>query len=101
MTTIVLHVLLVGGFALVLSLAVAPMESLGWWAGWLGPDPEEEPPPPPPEPDAADAPPACFVVFLSGIGSISGEELLPTETAFLDRLQVALPEARIVRDVFP
>ena len=74
--TIALHVLLVGGFALVLSLALAPMESLGWWAGWLGPDPED-PPPPPPAADAGDAPPACFVVFLSGIGSISGDELLP------------------------
>ena len=99
--TIALHVLLVGGFALVLSLALAPMESLGWWAGWLGPDPEDEPAPPPPAADAGDAPPACFVVFLSGIGSISGDELLPAETAFLDRLQAALPEARIVRDVFP
>ena len=99
--TIALHVLLVGGFALVLSLALAPMESLGWWAGWLGPDPEDPPPPPPPAADAGDAPPACFVVFLSGIGSISGDELLPAETAFLDQLQAALPEARIVRDVFP
>ena len=100
MTAIVLHVVLVGAFALVLSLALAPMESLGWWAGWLGPEPDPERHPPP----AADAdapPPACFVVFLSGIGSISGDELLPSETAFLDRLQAALPEARIVRDVFP
>jgi hypothetical protein len=45
--------------------------------------------------------PAAFVVFLSGIGSISGDALLPSEAAFLDRLQAALPRARIVRDVFP
>lgn len=77
------------------------MESLGWWAGWLGPDPERAPPPPPPAPDAADPPPAAFVVFLSGIGSISGDALLPQESAFLDRLATALPETRIVRDVFP
>ncbi len=98
MTDIALHVLLVGGFALVLSLALAPMESLGWWAGWLGPGAEPEPPTAPTD---GGPPPACFVVFLSGIGSISGDELLPAETAFLDRLQAALPEARIVRDVFP
>ena len=68
--------LLVGGFALVLSLALAPIELLGWWAGWLGPERRSERRRPP----AADAdapPPACFVVFLSGIGSISGDELLP------------------------
>ena len=56
---------------------------------------------PAPRGRAGAPPPACFVVFLSGIGSISGDELLPSETAFLDRLQAALPEARIVRDVFP
>ena len=101
MTEVVLHMVLVGGLAIVLSLALAPMESLGWWAGWLGPDPESPTQPPPPAPDAAAPPPRCFVVFLSGIGSISGDELLPAETAFLDRLQAAVAEARIVRDVFP
>lgn len=103
MSPIVLHIVLIGAAALILSLALAPMESLGWWAGWIGPDPEQ----PAPEPAASGtgvppaSPPACFIVFLSGIGSISGDELLPSESAFLDRLQAALPEARIVRDVFP
>ena len=77
MTDIVLHVVLVGGFALVLSLALAPMESLGWWAGWLGPEPGARTSRRPPPPTPAAPPPRCFVVFLSGIGSISGDELLP------------------------
>jgi hypothetical protein len=98
MTDIALHILLVGALALVLSLAFAPMESLGWWAGWLGPETDPEPEHPPADTGAA---PAYYIVFLSGIGSISGDELLPAETAFLDRLQAELPEARIVRDVFP
>lgn len=101
MTVVVLHVLLVGAFGLVLSLALAPMESLGWWAGWLGPEAEKEPARPAPAADAGGPAPAAFVVFLSGIGSISGDELLPQEAAFLDRLQAALPEVRVVRDVFP
>lgn len=101
MTAIMLHVVLVAAGALLFSLALAPMESLGWWAGWLGPDRDDEPAHPPACDDAGDAPPRCFVVFLSGIGSISGDELLPQESAFLDRLQAELPEARIVRDVFP
>jgi hypothetical protein len=80
---------------------MAPMESLGWFAGWLGPgdDPDTPDPGPPLAPEAA--PPAAYVVFLSGIGSISGDALLPREAEFLDRLQAALPETRIVRDVFP
>ena len=71
--------------------------SAGGRAG-SGPRPIQSPRPPPPP---SGPPPACFLVFLSGIGSISGDELLPAESAFLDRLQAALPEARIVRDVFP
>ncbi|WBU53517.1 hypothetical protein [Paracoccus sp. SCSIO 75233] len=42
-----------------------------------------------------------FIVFVSGIGSISGEALLEAESRFLDRLAARLPNARIVRDVFP
>jgi hypothetical protein len=95
--------LAVGGLALVLSLALAPIESLGWWAGWLAPEAEPhsevEPPPAPATPTGPQ--PQCFVVFLSGIGAIAGDELLPHEIRFLDRLQTELPEARIVRDVFP
>lgn len=99
---VVLHLLLVATLALAVALALAPMESLGWWAGWLGPADEPETPEPPLPADApAGDPPGCYVVFLSGIGSISGDALLPRESEFLDRLQGELPEARIVRDVFP
>lgn len=88
----------VGLLALVISLVTAPVELLGWWAGWLAPDPVPEAAPPA---VVEGPPPGCFVVFLSGIGSISGDELTPHETRFLDLLQAAAPEARIVRDVFP
>lgn len=102
MTVLVVHLLLIGGFVMVVSLALAPMESLGWWAGWLGPEDRPEPTESAAGPVEQPArPPRCFIVFLSGIGSISGDALLPAETAFLDRLQAELPEARIVRDVFP
>ena len=107
MTDIVVMVVAASGAALVLSLVLAPLESLRWWAGWLGP---EDPLPPLPAGegagDAAGGAPtgresAAFVVFLSGIGSISGDELLPQERAFLDRLGGLLPEVVIVSDVFP
>jgi hypothetical protein len=99
--TVVLYLLVAGAVALVVSLAMAPMESLGWWAGWLGPDDDPETPEPREAPADTPPPAGCYVVFLSGLGSISGDELLPRESEFLDRLQTALPDARIVRDVFP
>jgi hypothetical protein len=99
---LVLHLMLIGGLLLVVSLALAPLEALGWWAGWLGPgDAPDASRPPPAAAETPSASPAAFVVFLSGIGSISGDERLPSEDVFLDRLQAALPEVRIVRDVFP
>lgn len=103
MTPLIAHIVLVCGLVLVITLAMAPLESLGWWAGWLGPgdDPDMPDPVVVPAGDADGPAPDCFIVFLSGIGSISGDRLMPHESAFLDRLQAALPEARIVRDVFP
>lgn len=120
MSDIVIVVGVSCALALGLSLATAPLESLRWWAGWLGPD-DPLPPLPAGEGDAADRPagrpatgddaapaepgtdgrPAAYVVFLSGIGSISGDELLPRERGFLDRLRRTLPEVAIVDDVFP
>ncbi len=84
---------------------LAPVESLRWWAGFSGEEdaplvpqddatrsPDDGPPPPVPNP---------VIVYLSGIGSISGDELLKEEADFLDLLQPLVPGAVIVRDVFP
>jgi hypothetical protein len=77
---------------------LAPLESLRWWAGWSGDEPSF---------DAAVAPeveqePDLVLVYLSGIGSIAGDELLAEEAQFLDRLETLLPKgAVVVRDVFP
>jgi hypothetical protein len=91
--------------AVLVALLVAPLESLGWWAGWFGRrdelerDVEEarEEGTRHASGDDADA----YVVFLSGIGAISGTELLPTEEAFLELLDARLPQARVITDVFP
>jgi hypothetical protein len=93
-------VLLLAGAIFLLSMVIAPFESLGWWAGWLGP--HEEGPAPYPEADAeVCGGPDYHVVYLSGIASISGDELLAPEVVFLERLRAALPQARIIHDVFP
>jgi hypothetical protein len=101
-----IETLIIGGLVLLfISAALAPLESLSWWAGWYGardallsaPDQLEEVKERPPEPDADH-----YLVYLSGIGAISGDSVPPEEIAFLDTLQAHLPPGvKLVRDVFP
>ncbi|MGF1664072.1 MAG: hypothetical protein ACFCVG_16690 [Kineosporiaceae bacterium] len=101
----VLAVVLLVLLALLVALLVAPLESLGWWAGWFGRRDELErdiehardgahPPAPAGGEDG-------HLVFLSGIGAISGTELLPTEAEFLRLLDARLTRVAVVTDVFP
>ncbi|WP_373538825.1 hypothetical protein [Chamaesiphon sp.] len=43
----------------------------------------------------------CYIVFLTGVGDLSANDLSAGETAFLDRLKQDRPQCVIVRDVFP
>ncbi len=100
------HVVILGAIIFVVSMIVAPFETLGWWAGWLGPHDEPGGQQAAGEPAiAAHTPrpraPHAHVVFLSGIGSIAGEDPLTMDEAFLARLRAALPHMKIVHDVFP
>lgn len=106
MTGVLGYIVLLGAIIFVVSMIMAPFETLGWWAGWLGP--HDEPgatrvaaTPADPAASTPSQAPRAHVVFLAGIGSISGAELMPSEEAFLTRLRDALPEFAIVTDVFP
>ncbi|HQV70963.1 MAG TPA: hypothetical protein PLJ62_04270 [Thermoflexales bacterium] len=79
----------------------APFEALSWWAGWD--DGREEADQPLTEPQSIPRDPAArhFIVYLSGVGRISGDLRPEKEEAFLNRLQTLLPEFLIVREVFP
>jgi len=85
---------------LIFSLLLAPLEALGWWAGWIEGDEEENPQLP-----AEDVPPRedveAFVVYLTGISGVKGEDFLPEEVRFLDELDAALPNAVVVKDLYP
>jgi hypothetical protein len=83
--------------ALLVSLLLAPLEALGWWAGWFG---EEERHPEAPEPAAAGAGAGLYVVFLDGIAKAGLVNYHDVE-GFLHRLQAALPGAVVVGDVMP
>ncbi len=91
--------------ALLFSGALAPLETLGWWAGWYGDHVDEEPPVEVPD----DAPPrsalperpARYVVFLSGIDSVTDAPVPERQIRFLERLRDALPEDTAIVQVFP
>lgn len=101
-------------FALLFAGALAPLETLGWWAGWFGDPlaPQETHPyaehPQDPEDDAEDAatPVATvsgidpWVVFLSGIHAVGPVVYGRGEARLIVGLRRALPEGRVVQ-VFP
>lgn len=93
--------------------SLTPFETLGWWAGWFGNAIYHDTAAPDPvdtqrtaiERDAEVAHPsstatAC-VLFLSGIGRVSGQTLSYREQGFIDRLRDRLPGAVVVDNVFP
>ncbi|MBK8051395.1 MAG: hypothetical protein IPK16_32450 [Anaerolineales bacterium] len=98
-----IELIFIGALALLfVSAALAPLESLGWWAGWSGKPPEkgkfiEE--------DAANAgnePEADFyLVYLSGIGAISGTSVPAEEYPFIHGLEERLVGAKVISDIYP
>ena len=101
-------------FALLVAGALAPLETLGWWAGWFGDPlaPQETHPhaehPHDPEDDAEDAPtpPAIasridpWVVFMSGIHAVGPVVYGRGEARLIAGLRAAIPGGRVVQ-VFP
>jgi hypothetical protein len=94
------QLLLLGFIILLIWALLSPFESLGWWAGWFG------------RPASQDTIAAAlkqterpeinhYIVYLSGIGAISGDFLYPEEIAFLDTVAARMPHVAIVKDVFP
>lgn len=91
-----------GGIAMVIVAFVllSPLESLRWWA-----DKGEQElvatfdavAPEPPHVEPSDN----FVVYLSGVGVLSGDQLSRREAAWLQQLDDALDEWRVISDVFP
>jgi hypothetical protein len=56
--------------------------------------------------DRAEAAPTskpinCYIVFLTGVGDFSANQLTPGEEYFLNQLEKAHPDCVTVRDVFP
>lgn len=87
---------------ILLSAALAPLESLGWWA-WSGARP--------PRPDQLEKVAAAYsvpesdkdfyLVYLSGIGAISGTSIPDEEYPFIHGLEARLPNCEVISDIYP
>jgi hypothetical protein len=104
--------------SLLLSLLLAPLDSLSWWAGWVRQrTPEEASPPRSPATEvgpanAAATPPSSgvasspsrgpYVVFLSGVGTM-GRQIDAWEQRLIDRIDAGLRGrgAVMVTGIFP
>lgn len=89
----------------VVALALlAPLESLRWWsrsgyrmAGGLLESPHSDDGTTTPSRSTAEH----FVVYLSGVGTISGDSNSKTENRFLANLAERVPGVEVITDVFP
>ncbi|MFN8535528.1 MAG: hypothetical protein U0556_18485 [Dehalococcoidia bacterium] len=99
MTDLILTLLATLVVIVILAGILAPLETLRWWGGMAAPeDAASEPLDSSTDEDSAHP---HYVVYLSGIGSVSGDELVPAEVPFLRALEEAMPDARLLLDVFP
>jgi hypothetical protein len=102
---IILHILLAVLGLLVLIVFVfastAIGETIAWWTrrghNRAAPDSPIVVPPQDPGRPVADQ----YIIYLSGVGRNSGEEVPEKEAQFLDLVEQGVPGSVIVRDVFP
>lgn len=97
-----LTVILIIAIGFLLAGALAPLEALGWWAGWYGQslEPSDDAPPDTSRATARRSDPVSFVVFLTGIHSVSHATFARREQALLTALERRLENATII-EVFP
>jgi predicted Abi (CAAX) family protease len=85
----------IGVIGLVVAGLLAPLEALGWWAGWYSEQVQSNPAQLR-QPSSASI--SRYVIYLDGIGQ-STFEFLPDIQAFLDQLGPILPtHVRLVKD---
>ncbi|WP_448562757.1 CAAX protease [Trichothermofontia sp.] len=105
---LILDLVRMGMIAFLFAALLAPLEALGWWAGWYGQPVEtiaERVPNPPQaiDQERAIAPSSTYsryLIYLDGIGQGSAQQYLPDVEDFLAALAAALPpDICLVRDV--
>ena len=85
--------------ALIAAAALSPIESLSWWAGWNDKEAEFDDTLPKSVPTSAEE--AHFVVYLSGVSTMTGHYLTDREVRFIDQLKQRVPTIEVINDIFP
>lgn len=98
-----IETIIIGAIALLfVTAALAPLESLGWWAGMSakgarkGGLSEEEA-----EAESRILDADFYLVYLSGIGAIDGTTVPAEERPFINGLQDRFPNAKVISDIYP
>lgn len=91
--------------ALLIAMFTAPLETLGWWAGWYGDDGETMPNADSTAPYRVFGPRGAehephFIVFLDGIAKV-GDVNYDDVQSTLDELALRLPNATVLGDIMP
>lgn len=87
----------IGIVAMIFAGLLAPLEALGWWAGWYGDEVDTESasastvPPVPLPANQTNQPISRYIIYLDGVGQ-SGEAYTPDVVDFIQALQPVLPE---------
>ena len=84
-----------------ITAALSPLETLSWWAGWTEEEIDDHALDKIGALTSDEADDKLYVVYLSGIASISGRFLIPREKAFINGLRRKAPNAVVIDDVFP
>lgn len=95
--------MLVGLGVLTISLFLAPLEALGWWAGWFKEEVAEVEGAVPSSSDYREfgsGEKRRFVVYLDGIAKV-GHVNYDDVTGMLERLSSALPDTVVLGDILP
>lgn len=88
------------GLLVVLFVLLSPLESLQWWVD-RGEEEVRQTFELVPQEATVPTQAGHYVVYLSGVGTIGGDQLSRRESAWLASLAEVLPGSRIVSDVFP
>ncbi|WOD39356.1 CAAX protease [Nodosilinea sp. E11] len=91
----------IGAIALVVAAMLAPLEALGWWAGWYGDGVDTRHPERLNDPVATPSPRRRFIVYLDGINQATAD-YQPTVARYLDHLSDQLPaDIALVKGLIP
>lgn len=101
----IIQLIIIGVFLVIILAVLSPLESLGWWAGWSEPLKKEKDDLGRGSSGGKDRNrgkgASCYLVYLSGVGTLDPGGLVSKETNFLDRVEQEVPGAVVIRDVFP